>query len=76
MPIYIRYVDVIWFIFHVLKLLPIRFTQPNSWCINKSMMKYMQKPDLPLFRYGYRKRKFVDLLTGYIGSPNCVHCRV
>ena len=33
---------VIWFIFHALQLLPIRFTQQNSCCISKSIMKHMQ----------------------------------
>ena len=40
----IRYVGVIWFLFHVLQLLPIRCTQQNSCCISKSTMKNMQKP--------------------------------
>ena len=33
-------------------------------------MKHLQKPDwksdVPLLSYGYRKRMFIDLLTGYI----------
>ena len=42
---HLRYRGVIWFMFHVLQLLPIRFTQQNSWCINKPTMKHMQKLD-------------------------------
>ena len=41
----LRYVGVIWFIFNVLRLLSIRFTQPNLCCISKSMMKHEQKSD-------------------------------
>ena len=40
-----RFVDVIWFIFHVLQLLLIRFTQRNLCCIREFMMKHQQKPD-------------------------------
>ena len=36
---------VVWFVFHVLPVLPISFTQQNSCCINESRMKHMQKPD-------------------------------
>ena len=32
----IRYVDVIWSVFHVPQLQPIRFTQRDSWCISES----------------------------------------
>ena len=35
---HIRYVGVIWFIFHVLQLLPIRFAPKNLCCISKSTM--------------------------------------
>ena len=38
---HLRYVGVIWFVFHVLQLLPIRFTQQNSCCISKSMIKHL-----------------------------------
>jgi hypothetical protein len=41
----LRYAGVIWFIFHVLQLLPIRFTQQNLCCINISMMKHLQEPN-------------------------------
>ena len=37
------YVGIIWFVFHVLQLLSIRFTQQNLCCIRKFMMKYIQK---------------------------------
>ena len=41
-----RYAGVVmWFVFRVLQLLPIGFTQQNSCCISKSMMKHPQKPD-------------------------------
>ena len=30
----LKYVGTIWFVIHVLSLLPIRFTQQNSGCIN------------------------------------------
>ena len=43
----LRYVGVVWLIFHVLQLLLIRFTQQNSCCISMYTMKHMQKPDLP-----------------------------
>jgi hypothetical protein len=36
------YVGVIGFGFRVLQLLPIRFTQENVCCINKSRMKHVQ----------------------------------
>ena len=41
----VRYVGVIWFIFHVLQFLTIRFTQQNSHYIITSTMKHLQKPD-------------------------------
>ena len=67
----IRYVGVNWFVFHVLQLLLIRFTQQNSCCIRKSSMKHLQKPDpksdLPCF-------SCVDFLSRNIGPPDCVHC--
>ena len=50
-------VSGIWFIFHVLQLLPITFKQQNSCCLSKSKMKHLQtldwKSDLPLFSYDY-----------------------
>jgi hypothetical protein len=53
----LRYAGVIWFVFHVLQLLLIRFIQQNSCCISKSTMKHLQntdwKLDLPLFSYDY-----------------------
>ena len=42
---HMRHVEVIWFLFHVLQLLLIRFTQQNSCGNDKSMMKHMQKLD-------------------------------
>ena len=42
----LRYVGVIWFVFHALQLLPIIFTQPNSWCIiSKYIMEHLQSSD-------------------------------
>ena len=73
----IRYVCVIWFVLHVLQLLPVRFTQQYLCCTNKSMLKHLQKldwkPVLPLSSYGYRKCMFVDFIIGYISPPDCVH---
>ena len=46
--IHLRHVGFIWFIFNVLQLLPIRFTQQNSCCISKSMMKHLQKLGLKI----------------------------
>ena len=40
-----RYVGVIRFLFHVLHILPIRFTEQNLSCIRKSTMKHMQELD-------------------------------
>ena len=39
----IRYVGDIWFVFYFLQLLMIRFTQQNSCCISKFMVKYLKK---------------------------------
>jgi hypothetical protein len=36
-----KYVGVIWFVFHGLQLLPINFPHQNSCCINKSIMKHL-----------------------------------
>ena len=71
------YVGVIWcFLFHVLQLLPIRFTQQMVCCTNKPTMKHLQEPDwesyLPWFSYGYRKCMFAYFLTMYIDPPNYV----
>ena len=38
----VRYMGVIWFVFHVLQLLPVRFTQMNVCRISKSTMKQLQ----------------------------------
>ena len=38
----LRYVGAIRFVFHVLQLLPIRFTQQHSCCISKYVMKRLQ----------------------------------
>jgi hypothetical protein len=38
-PPFIRHVGVIWFVYHVLQLLPIRSTQQNSCCISKSTVQ-------------------------------------
>jgi hypothetical protein len=69
-----RYVDVIWFIFHVLHLLPTIFTQHNSCCMSKSTMYHMQKPnknsDFPWFSFGSWKCMFVNFLTWYASPPS------
>ena len=39
----LRYVGVIWFLFHVLRFLPIGFTLQIMCCISESMMEHMQK---------------------------------
>ena len=44
----LRYVGVTWFVFHALQRLSVRFTQWNSYCIIKSIMKHVQKKALPL----------------------------
>ena len=73
---------VIWFDFHVLQFLPIRFPQQHWCCISKSMIKHLHKPDwksgLLWFRYGYWKCMLVDFSTMYIGPFDCVRyeCRV
>ena len=41
----IRSVVVSWFVFHVLQLLPIRFTQQSLCYISNSMLKHLQKSD-------------------------------
>ena len=43
--LYVRYVGVVRFVFHVLQLLLMRFTQRKVWRINKSMMKHQQESD-------------------------------
>ena len=45
--VWVRYMGVIRFEFHVLQLLSIRFTQQNLCNISKSIMKHHQKSDLP-----------------------------
>ena len=40
----LRCMGVIWFVFHVLDFLPIRFTKQNSCSISKSTMKHLQIP--------------------------------
>jgi hypothetical protein len=51
----LRYVDIIWFIFHALQLLWTRLTQQSSRCMTKCMMQHLQqldwKSDLPWFNY-------------------------
>ena len=42
---WLRYVGVSWFVFHVLQLLPITFTQQHSCCNSEFMMKHLQKLD-------------------------------
>lgn len=72
----IRYVGDIGFIYDVLQLLQIRFTQLNLYCISKSTMKSTKiglKIRRPSFNYCCCKCMFVDFLTEYIGPPNCVY---
>ena len=68
---------VIWFIFHVLQLLLIRFTWHYSCCIGKSILQHLQKPDrksdVSWYISDYRMCMFVDFLIGYLGLSNCVH---
>ena len=69
--------------FHVLQLLPIRFTQQVSCCISKSTMKRLQKPnwksDIPLFSYD-RKHIVIGFLINWVHSSSqflfIVECRV
>ena len=71
----IRYVGVLWFLFHVLQLLP----PINQYlcCISEYTIKCSQRLDLrsefPWFSYDYWKCNIVDLLIRYMGPPNCVH---
>ena len=64
------------FMFHVLQLLPIKFTRENLCCISTSTMQHPQvldkKLDFSLFSFDYRKCTFVDSLTEYMGPLNCV----
>ena len=69
----VRYVGVIQFLFQVLQLWPVRFTQQNLCWSSKSIMKHHQKLswnlDFSLFSYGYHKCTFVGFVTKYICSP-------
>ena len=44
----LRYAGGIWFVFHVVQLLPFIFTQQKSCCVGKPMMKHLHKPDWKL----------------------------
>ena len=44
----LRYVGVIWFVFHVFQLLPNTFTQEYSFCISKSTGKHLSKSGLKI----------------------------
>ena len=44
-PASLRYVGVIWFVFHVLQVLPIRFTLDNLGCISEFTPKHQHKLD-------------------------------
>jgi hypothetical protein len=72
-----KYVCVIWFVFHVLQLLPIRFTQQNSCYISKPTTNNMQKPNresnLPDLLMVIKRACFVDFLVEYKAPPNYVH---
>ena len=39
----------------------------------KHQQKSDYKPDLLWFSFGYQECLLVDILTEYIGPPNCVH---
>jgi hypothetical protein len=76
MSLYLRYVGVIWFLFDVLQLLPIIFTEQNPCWSSKSIETSLKekpgwKSELPWFTHDYRKRMFVDLLIGCICPCNC-----
>ena len=70
--------------FHVLQLLPIRFTQQKSCCIGKSTTKHLQKlienrTPSPYLITVIWKSVFVDFSTWCINPPNCVpywQCRL
>ena len=78
----VRYVGVIRFILHVLKLLPIRFTKQTHVAFSKFIMKHLQKPiwklDLPSFDCNCWKCMFISFLTRYVSPPNMftIKCRV
>ena len=58
---------VVWFVFHILQFLLIRFTQQNLRCMSKSAMEHLQTPDwksnLPKFSSGDGKCMFVDFFN-------------
>ena len=68
----IRYVGVVWFVFHVLQILSIRLIQQSFCCISKSTMTYQHKLDsesnLPFFGYGFWKYMFVDSWSAQLCS--------
>ena len=59
---HVRYVGVMWFVFHVLRPLPIRYTQRSLCCISNAMTKHRQKLDPSWFNNGQFKCIFVDSL--------------
>ena len=66
--------------FVVLKLLPVRFLQPNLWCcISKSTMKHQQKSYLPwliqlwLLKVLFLRDWFLKLNIAHAGPPSRVH---
>ena len=70
----IRYMGVIWFVVHVLQLLPIWFTQHSVRCISKSTMEHWQKQlcwlsNFPQFRHGYWKCMFIDSSNEHTTLP-------
>ena len=66
----VKCVGVIWFLFHALQLLPVRFTQQNSCCSSRSTTKHMQKSYWKSHCFNY---VFVDFLVRCICLPKCVH---
>ena len=74
---------VICFVSHNLQLLPIRFTQQNLCCTNKSTMQHPPKTTLKIGRllsynsYGYHQCKhawwFLYWIHTYIRPPDRVH---
>ena len=77
---HVRYVGAIWFIFHVLQLLPIRSTQQNLCYINNPTLKHMQKPieywtshDLVMVIGSVHMFKHVSLVCFLIAPPRTTY---
>ena len=77
----LRCVDVIWFIFHVVQLPPIRFTLLISCYVSKFYDGPHAKIGLKIGHslivlWSSEVHVLVEFLAGYRGPPNCVHCWV